>query len=217
VPAGSFTIGNDTVYLSVTDKDGNACSFIDSNYQGFGTGIVPENTGFTLHNRGGNFVLEAGHKNVLAPNKRPYQTIIPAMLTSETTGDLLASYAVMGGFMQPQGHVQVLLNMLEFGMNPQEALDKPRFLVNPNQPTSDAGQVVSLEEGIPQDVVTSLLGKGHLIEWPVTNQSRAKFGRGHVITKGAWFLAAGRDDAVNDPGVYWSGTDPRADGLATGY
>ncbi|KAL8684999.1 MAG: hypothetical protein Q9218_008031, partial [Villophora microphyllina] len=157
---------SDTVYFAVTDRDGNACSFINSNYSGFGTCIIPPSTGFTLQNRGAGFSLEEGHPNVIAPRKRPYHTIIPAMVTNASDGSLHTVYGVMGGFMQPQGHVQVLLNMLTFKYNPQAALDAPRICIGAGTP--DQGKVldrtVYLEEGIGEDVAKELgdpEGLGH--------------------------------------------------------
>ncbi|XP_077979526.1 glutathione hydrolase-like YwrD proenzyme [Glandiceps talaboti] len=207
---------SDTVYFSVLDKDGNACSFINSNYQGFGTALVPEGCGFTLQNRGANFSLDPDHPNVVAPNKRPYHTIIPAMATKTDTSDLMACFGVMGGFMQPQGHVQVLLNMFEFGMDPQTALDMPRFCV---ESVTSTTQKISFEDGMSQTVMQELAAMGHTVEGPVTGwYSRSLFGRGQIITKGAWWLDArseeDKEDYYDDPNVYWVGSDPRADGCA---
>jgi gamma-glutamyltranspeptidase/glutathione hydrolase len=186
-----------TVYLSVVDKSGNACSFINSNYWGFGTGIVPKGWGFTLQNRGHNFSLDPNHPNALAPNKRPYHTIIPAMVTREADNSLFASYGVMGGFMQPQGHVQVLSALVDDGFDPQTALDLPRFCID----VEGAGGRVALEEGMPEETISGLKKMGHTV-YEVSGYERALFGRGQVILRDV------------ETGVLSAGSDPRADGCA---
>lgn len=200
--------GSDTVYFSVVDCHGNACSFINSNYTGFGTGLVPQGCGFTLQNRGANFSLDADHPNALEPLKRPYHTIIPGMATRNDDGALYACFGVMGGFMQPQGHVQVLLNMIDFGMDPQQALDMPRFCVN-----NQEGDLCSvfLEEGISDTAAERLRVLGHRITHPVSGHDRSVFGRGQIIARRKATCKDGPDKFV-----YWSGSDPRADGLAVG-
>lgn len=194
---GTPTNSSNTVYLSVVDKFGNACSFINSNYWGFGTGIVPKGFGFTLQNRGHNFSLIANHPNALEPGKRPYHTIIPAMVTREADDSLYASYGVMGGFMQPQGHVQVLSALVDKGLDPQAALDLPRFCIDVDE---DGGEV-AMEDGIPQETIVGLKNMGHAM-YPVSGYERALFGRGQVI--------------LRDPetGALTAGSDPRADGCA---
>jgi gamma-glutamyltranspeptidase/glutathione hydrolase len=208
---GTPVSASGTVYLSVVDKFGNACSFINSNYWGFGTGIVPKGYGFTLQNRGHNFSLDPNHPNALAPRKRPYHTIIPAMVTrpvvraersgseveAEESETLYASYGVMGGFMQPQGHVQVLSALVDHELDPQSALDLPRFCID----VAEAGGRVALEEGIPSAVSAGLEKMGHPV-YSVSGFDRSLFGRGQVILRDA------------ETGVLVAGSDPRADGCA---
>lgn len=192
--------GSDTVYFSVVDGQGNACSFINSNYMGFGTGMVPEGTGFSLQNRGHNFSLDPAHPNALAPGKRPYHTIIPGMATRESDGSLYANFGVMGGFMQPQGHVQVMLALAADGLDPQSALDRPRICIE----DGTAGGPVALEEGIPLPVMSRLIEMGHRAR-SISGQERALFGRGQVILR------------EPSTGVLCGGSDPRADGCALGF
>ncbi|XP_023700093.2 LOW QUALITY PROTEIN: glutathione hydrolase-like YwrD proenzyme [Paramormyrops kingsleyae] len=206
--------GGDTVYFSVVDQHGNACSFVNSNYMGFGTGLVPQGCGFSLQNRGANFSLDSSHGNCVSPGKRPYHTIIPALLTEPVSGRLLCSFGVMGGFMQPQGHVQVLLNMLDFGMNPQEALDAPRIFVKFDK--SAQGWQLLVEAGIDEEVAADLQALGHRIFWPVLGHERVQFGRGQAIAVGTWWEPA--SGPLNTASrVLWAGSDPRADGCAVGY
>ncbi|HEY3473749.1 MAG TPA: gamma-glutamyltransferase [Anaerolineales bacterium] len=193
---GTPVNSSNTVYLSVVDQLGNACSFINSNYWGFGTGIVPKGFGFTLQNRGHNFSLDPAHPNALEPGKRPYHTIIPAMVTRED-GSLYASFGVMGGFMQPQGHVQVLSALVDDGLDPQSALDMPRFCVD----VEEAGGRVALEDGIDMQVASGLETMGHRV-YVVSGYNRSLFGRGQVILRDA------------ETGVLGAGSDPRADGCA---
>lgn len=196
---------SDTVYFCVVDRWGNACSFINSNYMGFGTGIVPKGWGFSLQNRGYNFSLDPQHPNALAPGKRPYHTIIPAMVTradglrstvhGQSGEALFAAFGVMGGFMQPQGHVQVFLALMD-GIDPQSALDFPRFCLEDGNP-SDA---VALEDGIPLKAMAKLAEMGHPVR-PVSGWERALFGRGQVIVR-------------DNGGTLAGGSDTRADGCA---
>jgi len=205
----------DTVYFCVVDGDGNACSFINSNYDGFGTGIAPEGCGFTLQNRGHNFILQEGHVNCLGPRKRPYHTIIPGLCTRKDTGELYCAFGVMGGFMQPQGHLQVLRNMIDRGMDPQTALDHPRWCLKGVGSERGAGSVldavVGVEAGSEGDdderrkwaLAQALQSRGHAVERVDGVLGRTLFGRGQIIAR-------------DEHGVLWGGSDPRGDGCALG-
>ncbi len=187
---------SDTVYFCAVDKWGNACSFINSNYMGFGTGIVPQGWGFSLQNRGHNFTLDPAHPNRLEPRKRPYHTIIPGLITRAADGSLFGPFGVMGGFMQPQGHVQVGLALMTDGIDPQSALDLPRFCLE----DGTASDGIALEEGIPLSAMSALAEMGHPVR-PVSGWGRALFGRGQVILR-------------DNGGILSAGSDPRADGCA---
>ncbi|HEY1068812.1 MAG TPA: gamma-glutamyltransferase, partial [Pirellulales bacterium] len=193
-------VGTDTIQLVVVDRAGNACSLVNSNFMGFGTGIVPDGLGFSLQNRGHGFSLDPSHPNSLAPGKRPYHTIIPALATHESDGTLAAAFGVMGGLMQPQGHVQTLLGWRLDGLDPQATLDRPRFRLDDDSPAA----CVSLESGVPIATAAALAKLGHPVR-PVVGWDRAVFGRGQMI--------------VRDPrsGVLSAGSDMRADGSAAGW
>lgn len=186
---GSFATESDTVYLTVADREGNMISFINSVSWYFGSGVVVPGTGVVLQNRGAGFTLEEGHPNRIAPNKRPFHTIIPAFVTRD--GAPWLSYGVMSGSMQPQGHVQVLLNMIEFGMDPQEAVDAARF-----RHLSDKRISV---ENISPEVARALTALGHELLVP----NGIAFGGAQVILK----LERG----------WAAGSDPRKDGMAAGH
>ena len=180
----------DTIYLTVVDKDGNACSFINSLFEGFGSGILAEQSGVMLQNRGFGFRVERGHPNCIAPNKRPMHTIIPGMVTEN--GEAIMPYGVMGGHFQPMGHSLFLTNYFDYGMDIQEAIDFPRLM-----PLRGKLQV---ESGILMDVVEKLTRMGHSPE-PIERPH----GGGQAI-----FIDRKR-------GVLVGGSDPRKDGLALGY
>jgi gamma-glutamyltranspeptidase/glutathione hydrolase len=197
--APGVNVGPDTYYLTVVDGGGNACSFIQSCYMGFGTGIVPQGTGFSLQNRGHGFSLDPSHPNALAPGKRPYHTIIPALATGRD-GALAASFGVMGGFMQPQGHVQVALALWHDGADPQAALDRPRLRVFPHQP----GSVIAVEEGVAADVVDGLSARGHQVRVVRGLDERSStFGRGQVIVRAEDGTLLGGSDERGDGCVGW--------------
>src|SRR5205085_4849880 len=172
-PAGDPKLGHaDTVYLAVVDKDRNCVSFIQSNYHGFGSQHAPAELGFALQNRGNLFALDKKHLNALAPHKRPFHTIIPALATKD--GKPWLVFGVMGGDMQAQGHVQVLINMIDFGMNVQEAGEAPRLEhIGSPTPTGKKGAkdggTVKAERGIPASVIRDLMRRGHQVIGVPTN------------------------------------------------
>ena len=189
----------------------------------FGSGIIPKGCGFSLQNRGTGFVvLPKDHPNVVAPNKRPYHTMIPAMLTTQVKDKengqdaklrLDTVFGIMGAFMQPQGHVQILLNMLAWGMSPQDALDAPRMNIGPDySDKTDSGKVlVNLEAGIGEDVAEALSQKGYAVRI-LDGKRRSIFGRGQVIRLKEVEVKSGRKVKV------WSGgSDMRGDGCCMGY
>lgn len=183
--------GRDTTYLTAVDRDGNIVSLIQSNSAAFGTGLVAPGTGFVLQNRGTGFTLQPDRPNSLAPRKRPFHTIIPALLSK---GDVTIGFGIMGGLNQPQAHAQFVSNMVDFGMNIQAALDAARF----TKPTFKGCDVL-LESRIPEAVRAKLTGKGHQIE--TVDAYSQKMGRGNAVM-------------VDAHGVKYGASDPRADGQA---
>jgi len=199
--AGEMEHGN-TIYMTVADSHGNMISLIQSNFRGLGSGMCPPGLGFILQDRGELFTLEEGHYNVYEPGKRPFHTIIPAFITKD--GLPYMSYGVMGGSMQPQGHAQIVVNMIDFGMNIQEAGDAPRIRHDgSSQPTGTKmtdGGVVNLESGIPLESIRELMKRGHHIQ-----SSNGGYGGYQAIM---W-------DKEN--GVYYGASESRKDGHAAGY
>ncbi len=191
-----------TVYLTTADSGGMMCSLIQSNYMGFGAGVVVPNTGISLQNRGAGFNRITGHPNCVAPKKRPFQTIIPGFLT-DADGAPRMSFGVMGGPMQPQGHIQMVIRMIDYGQNPQTASDAPRWVVNPDY---TIGLETTVNGGVPASVIESLIARGHKVA-PAEMQSFA-YGGAQLI----WRL----DDEEKLRG-YVAGSDHRKDGGAVGY
>jgi gamma-glutamyltranspeptidase / glutathione hydrolase len=201
-PGDPRLITGDTVYLTVVDKDRNVCTLIQSIFYVFGSKHTPADLGFVLQNRGSSFSLEDGHANRLEPHKRPFHTIIPAMVTQD--GKPWFSFGVMGGDMQPQAHVQVLVNLIDFEMNVQEAGDVARVRhIGTASPTGEAVETVGtvdVESGISEEAISSLREKGHRV-----SRTRGGFGgyQGILID---W-----------ERGILHGASEPRKDGAAVGY
>ena len=189
--AGNPPTGSDTIYLSVVDKDRNVVSFINSIFAGFGSGLVAGDTGIMLQNRGAGFSLDENHANRIAPHKRTMHTIIPGMIAQN--GTPLVTFGVMGGQMQPQGHLQLVCNLVDFNMDVQSALDAPRFRVVD-------GSTITIEDGVSMNVQSELARKGHHLVPPNTF-----FGGGQAI-----FIHPEYNTLI-------AGSDPRRDGCAVGY
>jgi gamma-glutamyltranspeptidase/glutathione hydrolase len=192
----------DTIYLTVADGDGNMISLIQSNYRGMGSGMTPPGLGFVLQDRGELFALDANHMNAYEPGKRPFHTIIPAFITKD--GKPWVSFGVMGGAMQPQGHAQIVINLIDFNMNLQEAGDAPRIQHGgSSQPTGskmEDGGILYLETGIDYEVIRELSKKGHKVQWNIGG-----YGGYQAIM---W-------DEKNK--VYYGASESRKDGQAAGY
>lgn len=199
--AGKIEAGN-TIYLTVADKFGNMISLIQSNYRGMGSGMCPTGLGFVLQDRGEMFSLSEGHNNVYAPGKRPFHTIMPAFITKNNKPWI--SFGVMGGDMQPQGHVQIVVNLIDFKMNLQEAGDAPRMHhIGSSEPTGQQmtdGGILLLESGFRTEVIQKLMSMGHVIQWDLGG-----YGGYQAIM---W-------DAKNK--VWFGASESRKDGQAAGY
>ncbi|MFN3557280.1 MAG: gamma-glutamyltransferase [Bacteroidales bacterium] len=201
IDAGLQTSPN-TIYLTVADQHGNMVSLIQSNYRGMGSGMTPPQLGFVLQNRGEGFTLQPDRFNTYEPGKRPFHTIIPGFITKD--GQPWVSFGVMGGDMQPQGHAQIVVNLIDFGMNLQEAGDAPRiYHTGSSEPTGqqmEDGGILMLESGFPYETIRELMEKGHRIQWAV-----GPYGGYQAIM---W-------DPVNK--VFYGASESRKDGQAAGY
>jgi gamma-glutamyltranspeptidase/glutathione hydrolase len=209
---------SETISFQVVDVWGNAISVVNSNYEGFGSGIVPKGFGFTLQNRGKNFIFNVNqhqHGNILGPRKRPYHTIIPAMILNCKDQSLFASLTNMGGFMQPQGHLQLISNLIDFGDNPQDALDHGRFCV-------DFEGIVNIEESLlltlpnGDEIINNLIKKGHPIRI-LKGWDRVLFGRGQIIMVKEVMATTTTTTNNNSRRLLIGGSDGRCDGVCVGY
>jgi gamma-glutamyltranspeptidase/glutathione hydrolase len=200
--AGLLEGASNTIYLTTADQDGNMVSLIQSNYAGMGSGIVPDGLGFSLQNRGTSFTLEKGKPNTFEPGKRPFHTLIPAFITKD--GQPYVSFGVMGADFQAQGHIQIITNLIDFGMNLQEAGDAPRFSHSgssgPTGSKAQGGGQVSLENGFPAETIQQLMRMGHEVGYDL---------RGYGGYQGILY------DRKNK--VYYGASESRKDGHAAGY
>lgn len=200
-PAGEVLRSGDTIYLTTADAEGNMVSLIQSNYRGMGSGMTPPGLGFILQDRGEMFSLEEGHFNQFAGGKRPFHTIIPAFITKDNKPWM--SFGLMGGAMQPQGHAQIVVNMIDFGMDVQAAGDAPRIHhTGSTEPTGESmtdGGILNLETGYPYATIRELMRMGHKIQY-----ANGPYGGYQAIHRAA-------------NGVYWGATESRKDGAAAGY
>ncbi|MDP9367728.1 MAG: gamma-glutamyltransferase, partial [Chloroflexota bacterium] len=197
-PGAAAAVG-DTVYLCAVDRDGNAASLIQSIYQGFGSGIVVDGTGIILQNRGVAFSLDDDHPNRLEPGKRPRHTLMPGMLLRD--GNLLGPFGTQGGDAQAQVHLQLVTNLVDYAMDPQAAIEAPRWLAGVGQ--GDDPRTVELEAGFPPATIEHLTGRGHRIR-----------------ERGVWESGFGHAQMIlrdHGSGLLQGGADPRADGVALGY
>ncbi|MEM8800269.1 MAG: gamma-glutamyltransferase, partial [Pseudomonadota bacterium] len=193
----------DTIYMTVADKDGMMVSLIQSNYRGMGSGLVPDGLGFMFQDRGAQFSLDKDHPNAYAPGKRPFHTIIPAFVMKD--GKPVLSFGLMGGAMQPQGHVQIVVNMVDFGLNVQEAGDVARYHhKGSTEPTwvgrMNDGGTLEIESGVARAVAAELRRRGHRVEYV-----KGPFGGYQAIYRHP------------ETGVYWGASEMRKDGQAIGY
>ncbi len=192
----------DTIYMTVADKDGNMVSLIQSNYRGMGSGMAPPGLGFIHQDRGEAFTLEEGHFNEFKPGKRPFHTIIPAFITKD--GQPWVSFGLMGGAMQPQGHAQIVINLIDFGLNLQEAGDAPRIHhTGSSEPTGQVmtnGGEINLESGYPQETIRALMRMGHKV-----TSANGPYGGYQAILRDL------------ETGVYYGASESRKDGQAAGY
>jgi len=193
LPPIRLPVSRDTVYLAAADRSGMMVSFIQSNYEGFGSGIVVPGTGIAMHNRGAGFSLDPAHANVVGPRKRPFHTIIPGFVSDAADGAPRLAFGVMGGHMQHQGHVQMVRRIFDHGQNPQAASDAPRWHVYPDCS-------VGLERGIPESVARDLADRGH----------RVRFEPREHVFGGAQLILRTADG-------YVAGSDHRKEGQAAGY